>query len=85
MPGILRGDDHRRLEQRISEHASSESSALYQHQAAAGHIVDFQNPEVLACDNIRTRLFVKETLKIQELRAFRSLNRNAGSFELKLW
>ena len=69
----------------MKEHASSDSSALMKHHMETGHRIEYDLPEVLASDMCKTRLFVKETLKIQELKAFRSLNGNQGSFELKLW
>ena len=76
----------RRLEQRLSEHSSGNcNSALFQHSAATGHSINFQVPEILAMDNTKIRILVKETLKIQETRAFNHLNRNTGSFELQLW
>ena len=59
----------RRVQQRLSEHSSSESSALYKHGAETGHSIDFGNPDILAADSFKTRLLVKETLKIQELRS----------------
>ena len=74
----------RRLEQRIKEHLSIDSSALMRHSSLTGHRIDFYNPEVLATDVIKSRLCIKETLKIQELCAYRSLNGNQGSYELKL-
>ena len=75
----------RRLEDRLSEHSSSENSALYRHFSETGHKIDFDSPEILAKDTFRTRLLIKETLKIQEYHASRSLNRNTGSYELRLW
>ena len=75
----------RRLEDRLAEHASSDASALFRHSAETGHVIGFDSPEILSMDTIKCRLLVKETLKIQELHAIRSLNRNIGSFELKLW
>ena len=75
----------RRLEDRLSEHASSDASALFRHTAETGHVIGYDVPEILAMDNIKSRLLVKETLKIHELHAIKSLNRNVGSFELKLW
>ena len=69
----------------MKEHVSSDSSALMKHHVETGHRNEYDLPEVLASDMCKTRLFVKETLKIQELKAFRSLNGNQGSFELRLW
>ena len=75
----------RRLDQRMKEHASSDSSALFKHQLETDHSIGFDLPDVLASDVCKTRLFIKESLKILELKAFKSLNGNQGSFELKLW
>ena len=75
----------RRLEPRLKEHASCDSSALFRHSMDTGHQIDFANPEVLATDRSKYRLSIKETLKIHEHYAYRSLNGNQGSYELKLW
>ena len=75
----------RRLKDRLSEHASSEASALFRHASETGHAIDFEAPEILAKDIFKTRLLIKETLMIQQYHAFRSLNRNTGSFDLRLW
>ena len=75
----------RRLEDRLSEHSSSENSALFRHSSDTGHKIDFDSPEILAKDSFKTRLLIIETLKIQEYHAVKSLNRNTGSYELKLW
>ena len=79
------GPAKRRLQQSMKKHVSSDSSALMKHHVETGHRKDYDLPEVLASDMCKTRLFVKETLKIQELKAFRSLTGNQGSFELRLW
>ena len=75
----------RRLKDRLSEHASSETSAVFKHTCDTGHMMDFECPEILAMDNYKTRLLIKETLKIKEYHAAKSLNRNTGSYELSLW
>ena len=76
----------RRLEQRIHEHSSRDSnSALFKHRDTTGHLINFEEPEIMAKDDNKIRLLIKETLKIQETRAYNHLNRNIGSFELKLW
>ena len=79
------GKTERRLSQRVKEHMTSESSALRKHELASGHKIDFDSVSVLACDNHPTRLLIKETLAIKEHCAFKSLNGNMGSFELKLF
>ena len=76
----------RRLEQRLCEHSSGNTnSALFQHASTTGHKINFQLPEILAMDTTKIRVLIKESLKIQETRAFNHLNRNIGSFELQLW
>ena len=75
----------RRLEQRMKEHSTSQNSALMLHSLDTGHRPMYDSPEVLATDCCRTRLFIKESLKIQECKAFKSLNGNQGSFDLQLW
>ena len=47
--------------------------------------MDLESPEILAVDNFKTRLLIKETLKIKEYHAVKSLNRNTGSYDLSLW
>ena len=75
----------RRLKDRLAEHSSSENSAIFKHSSDTGHVIDFDSPEILAKDRFKTRLLIKETLKIQEYHASKSLNRNTCSYELKLW
>ena len=75
----------RRLCQRLKEHSESENSALRKHSLDAKHDIDFANPLILATDCNRSRLYVKESLKIKDLSAYLSLNGNIGSMELKLW
>ena len=75
----------RRLKQRMDEHATDENSALYKHSQSTGHNINYQEPNVLCTDNRKLPLLIKETLKIRELSASKSLNGNQGSFELKLW
>ena len=75
----------RRLGQRMAEHQDSSESALNKHVVETGHHVDFGNPCVLACDSVTERLYIKEAIKIQELMAYKSLNRNVGSVDMKLW
>ena len=75
----------RRLKDRLSEHASSESSAVFKHTCDTGHVMDLDSPEILAKDMFKSRLLIKETLKIHEYHAAKSLNRNTGSYELHLW
>ena len=75
----------RRLEQRLHEHSTLDSSALKRHSDEANHVIDYTCPVVLATDKDRSRLYIKESLKIRELSAHLSLNGNVGSNELKLW
>ena len=75
----------RRLEQRLKEHCSSDCSALKRHAMDTSHTIDYVLPTIVASDQDRTRLYIKESLKIRELQAYLSLNGNVGSNELKLW
>ena len=79
------GKTYRRLSQRIKEHSTSEASALTKHAMLMNHTIDFGNPEILARDQLHTRLLIKETLKIKEQCAYKSLNGNSGSFDLVLF
>ena len=69
----------------MHEHSKDENSALRKHELSTGHHIDFFSPSVLATDALSSRLNIKETLKINEYGAYKSLNRNVGSFELHLW
>ena len=75
----------RRLEQRIGEHSTSVSSAVLQHMTSLGHDVAFNDPQILAHDNNRFRLGIKEKLNIHSYKAYKSLNKNTGSYECALW
>ena len=75
----------RRLKQRIDEHREDRNSALKEHSCKSDHTIDFDNASILASDCIKSRLFVKEALKIRESSAHLSLNRNVRGCELKLW
>ena len=79
------GMTRRQLSQRLHEHKSKDCSALYKHSEETKHEIDFGNPVILDKDIIKTRLLIKETLHIQDTGASKSLNRNVGSFDLKLW
>jgi hypothetical protein len=79
------GKTIRRLQTRLQEHQKDINSALKQHSMLMDHNINFNNTEILAKDNSDFRLSIKETLKIQEQYAFNSLNRNVGSFMLRLW
>ena len=75
----------RRLQTRVNEHKKDEYSALYRHSCDTGHAIDYSSPEILTKDNYLYRLQIKETLKIQDTFAYKSLNGNTGSLMLKLW
>ena len=75
----------RRLCKRLHEHKNRNYSAIYKHSSDADHKINYDNPKVLASDNIKIRLQVKETLLIKELAAYKSLNVNIDWFECKLW
>ena len=69
----------------MDEHREDRNSALKDHSNTSNHTIDFENVKVLTADNVKSRLFVKEALKIKELNAHLSLNRNVRGCELKLW
>ena len=75
----------RRLEERVHEHKKCDDSSLKKHASTTGHTINFSEPRILTSDILKTRLYIKETLKISEFHAYKSLNGNIGSFELKLW
>ena len=79
------GKTERRLGQRMKEHMINNGSALAKHALSKDHRINFDSACVLACDNYSTRLLVKETLFIKEQHAYKSLNGNIGSYELKLF
>ena len=61
------------------------NSALKDHCNTSHHTIDFECVKILTSDNVKSRLFVKEALKIREFNAHLSLNRNVRGCELKLW
>ena len=79
------GKTNRRLEQRLAEHTSMESSALCKHYTDTGHSIAYDSAQILDTDTNPTRLLIKESLRIKETNAFMSLNGNTGSLELNLW
>ena len=75
----------RRLQQRVKEHSEDISSAVFRHSSEEKHSFNFDLPSVLAKDNIKSRLLVKESLLIRDQQAYASLNGNTGSTVLRLW
>ena len=75
----------RRLSQRMKEHSETSVSALFRHSVDCSHTIDYENPQIIARDSNKLRLYTKESLLIKDLRAYMTLNRNTGSVELKLW
>ena len=73
------------LQKRINEHSSCETSSVYRHAQLTNHDINFVSPSILAHDNVKLRLQIKETLLIKDESAFNSLNKNIGSFPLTLW
>ena len=69
----------------MNEHKKDEYSTVCKHSVETGHEINYPSPDILAKDSNLFRLQIKETLKIQENFAFRSLNGNTGSLMLKLW
>ena len=82
---MVRPLTNRRLKTRLNEHMSNENSALLRHSFLTDHEIVYANPKILATDNNYFRLQIKETLKIKEHCAYKSLNGNTGSFRLNLW
>ena len=76
------GKTIRRLNTRLKEHMKDENSSLYRHSFLTDHVIDYCKHEILAKDSNVFRLCVKETLKIQDYYAHKSLNENTGSFKL---
>ena len=79
------GKTKRVLKQRLDEHKVDEHSALLRHSMDTGHCIDFDDPAILASDSDELRLYIKESIKIKELSAHKSLNGNIGSMDLNLW
>jgi hypothetical protein len=79
------GMTERILQKRLAEHAKLETSAVYKHAQLTKHALNISSPEILAHDQVKLRLQVKETFHIKEQAAYNSLNKNTGSFPLKLW
>ena len=75
----------RRLCKRIYEHKKRNYSAIYKHSSDADHEINYEHPKILASDNIKIRLQIKETLLIKDLAAYKYLNVNIDSFDCKLW
>ena len=75
----------RRLCKRIYEHKKRNYSAIYKRATDADHEINYEHLKILASDNIKIRLQIKEILLIKDLAAYKSLNVNIDSFECKLW
>jgi hypothetical protein len=75
----------RRLETRLKEHKRDDNSALKRHSLLMAHEINYKDTKIMASDSNKFRLQIKETLKIIEHSAFKSLNGNIGSLNLKLW
>ena len=73
------------LQIRLNEHKKSSTSAIYNHMHETKHNINFTCPHILANDQVKLRLQIKETLHIKEQTAYKSLNQNTGSFPLMLW
>ena len=82
---IYIGMTQRILQKRINEHSSCETSSVYRHAQLTNHDINFVSPSILAHDNVKLRLQIKETLLIKDESAFNSLNKHIGSFPLTLW
>ena len=75
----------RRLHKRLDEHKKREFCSVYKHNSQKDHIIDFENPKILATDHKKQRLQIKEILCINQCQAYKSLNVNIKSFECTLW
>ena len=73
------------LQKQINEHSSCETSSVYRHVQLTNHDINFVSPSILAHDNVKFRLQIKETLLIKDESDFNSLKKNIGSFPLTLW
>ena len=73
------------LQIRLNEHKKSSTGAIYNHIHETKHNINFTCPHILANDQVKLRLQIKETLHIKEQTAYKSLNQNTGSFPLMLW
>ena len=79
------GMTSRRLKQRMSEHRDCTYSALHKHMLECGHEMTLSSPRIEASDPNTERLLVKEALIIKESGAYKSLNGNTGSTDMKLY
>ena len=79
------GKTKRVLKQRLDEHKTDDHSAVLRHSRDTGHCIAFEEPSIIASDSDELRLYIKESLKIKELSANKSLNGNIGSMDLHLW
>ena len=60
------GMTERILQKRISEHEKLETSSVYIHSKLTNHNIDMASPVILAHNNVKLRLQVKETILIKE-------------------
>ena len=70
---------------RLHKHLDEHKKRLYKHNLQKDHIIDFENPKILATAHKKQRLQIKETLCINQCQAYKSLNVNIKSFECTLW
>ena len=75
----------RRLGQRMKEHSEDTYSAVFRHVLDENHSFNFDAPMILARDNRKSRVLIKESLLIRDQQAYASLNGNNGSTILSLW
>ena len=73
------GMTQRILQIRLNEHQKSSTSAIYNHIHETKRNINFTCPHILASDQIKLRLQIKEQT------AYKSLNQNTGSFPLMFW
>ena len=68
MKNFMFGMIERILQKRISEHEKLETSFVYIHSKLTNHNIDFASPVIMAHDNVKLRLQVKETILIKNAR-----------------
>ena len=69
----------------MDEHRDCTYSAIHKHMVDSGHEMELLSPKIEASDVNSERLLVKEALIIMESGAYKSLNENLRSTDMKLW
>ena len=82
-PEFYIGLTQRRLEERLAEHHSSDKSSVFRHCQSNQH--EATSVRVITTECNKEKLYIKESIAIQENRAYVSLNQHVSSFNLQLW